>query len=779
MKQTIKIFAVLCMTLVVVLLMASCDDPSKNSPPDNQTTPAETTPAATTPEETTPEETTPEETTPEETTPEVTTPEETTPGAHEHIWELTVLKAATCFEEGSVKHSCKTCSFVQYIPIEATGHHLYTNGCDATCNVDGCGFVREDLYHKYSCDCDATCNVEGCGFVREPGEHQYDNDCDATCNVCAKARVADHDFVDGACTECGVALGVFENTSVYDNDGDGKNDVYLFTPIIPEKFTGEDVIHVWGGDYIPELSSSYVSASFFGDIRHWFCTEGMGEYFTYKVTVDEAGIYEMAIHIRLKDTKGRGAKFTVNAGAENEYSFEISFQFATDEEVSAAMENNYTRTSYMYGIQIELQAGDNYIKIEEASMVDWSLHWRDFYFVKVDDEIPHEHEMVDGKCECGFIPVFENASVYDNDGDGANDVYLFTPILPEKFKGEDAVHVWAGDYVPELSRLYVIVDSFFPIREWSCPTGSGDYYVYKVTVPETGIYEMAIHTHLWATKARGAKFTVNKDTENEYTFELSYQFTTEEASAAMENDYTRTSYMYGIQVELQAGDNYIRIEEPTQDLREFYFRNFYFVKVDDEIPHEHEMVDGKCECGFIPVFENASVYDNDGDGANDVYLFTPILPEKFKGENVVSVWCMDYIPELSTSYVSDKNMFSTIYTMYCQKEFDEYFTYKVTVPEAGVYEMAIHTRLKDTRARGAKFTVNKDTANEYVFELSHQFATDEELFAAMENDYTRTSYMYSIRVELQAGDNYICVEGPTQDLRVFYFRDFYFVKVEE
>ena len=550
------------MTLVVVLLMASCDDPSKNSPPDNQTTPAETTPAV--------------------TTPEVTTPEVTGGEAHEHVWgKWTVLKEATCCEEGMTKRSCTTCTAAEYLSVVPTQNHLYTNECDTDCNV--CGATREVFNHKYFSDCDETCNVEGCGFVREAEEHQYYNACDDTCNVCLSARVAGHHFVDGACTECGVVLGVFENTSVYDNDGDGKNDVYLFTPIIPEKFTGEDVIHVWGGDYIPELSASYVSASFFGDIRHWYCTEGRGEYFTYKVTVDEAGIYEMAIHIRLKDTKGRGAKFTVNAGAENEYSFEISFQFATDEEVSAAMENNYTRTSYMYGIQIELQAGDNYIKIEEASMVDWSLHWRDFYFVKVDDLTPHEHEMVDGKCECGFIPVFENASVYDNDG----------------------------------------------------------------------------------------------------------------------------------------------------------------------------------------------------DGANDVYLFTPIIPEKFTGENVVSVWCMDYIPELSTSYVSDKNMFSTIYTMYCEKEFDEYFTYKVTVPEAGVYEMAIHTRLKDTRARGAKFTVNKDTANEYVFELSYQFATDEELFAAMENDYTRTSYMYSIRVELQAGDNYICVEGPTQDLRVFYFRDFFFVKVEE
>jgi hypothetical protein len=172
--------------------------------------------------------------------------------------------------------------------------------------------------------------------------------------------------------------------------------------------------------------------------------------------------------------------------------------------------------------------------------------------------------------------------VYDNDGDGKNDVYLFTAALPEKFRGEDVVHVWGGDYDISLSSSYVNINSFDPIRTWYCTAGSGDYYTYKVTVPEAGVYEMAIHTRLKDTRARGAKFTVNKDTANEYVFELSYQFATEEElSAAMENNYTRTSYMFGIQIELQAGDNYLRIDEPTQDLRVFYFRDFYFVKVEE------------------------------------------------------------------------------------------------------------------------------------------------------------------------------------------------------
>ena len=119
--------------------------------------------------------------------------------------------------------------------------------------------------------------------------------------------------------------------------------------------------------------------------------------------------------------------------------------------------------------------------------------------------------------------------------------------------------------------------------------------------------------------------------------------------------------------------------------------------------------------------------------------------------------------------------------MYCVEGIrdEEYYGYKVTVPESGIYEMAIHTQLRDTRERAAMFTVNKDTANEYTFELSYQFATDEEVNAARENEYTISSYMYGIKIALQAGDNYIKIEESSKIPKGIQFRDFYFVKVEE
>ena len=84
MKNTFKSAILLCLTVLVLLSIVSCEVLPNFIPFEDGTTPqtettAESTPDVTTPEATTPEETTPEATTPEATTPEVTTPEVTTP----------------------------------------------------------------------------------------------------------------------------------------------------------------------------------------------------------------------------------------------------------------------------------------------------------------------------------------------------------------------------------------------------------------------------------------------------------------------------------------------------------------------------------------------------------------------------------------------------------------------------------------------------------------------------------------------------------------------------
>jgi hypothetical protein len=282
----------------------------------------------TTPAETTPAATTPATTTPQATTPEATTPEATTP--EETTPEVTTPEETTPEVTTPEETTPEETTPEETTPEETT-----------------------------------------------PGTDEPVPPC------------AEHSIVDGMCEVCGF-IPVFSNASVYDNDGDGVNESYLFTPILPEKFTAEGAVHVWAGDYIPELSSSYVSSAMFSDIRHWYCTEGKGEFFTIKVTVAEAGVYEMAIHMRMKDSKERGTKYTVNEGTANEYSFETSFQFATDEDAFAARENDYTMSSYMFDIKVNLVAGDNYIKIQDSTKSPKNQHYRDFYFVKVADWTPEE-----------------------------------------------------------------------------------------------------------------------------------------------------------------------------------------------------------------------------------------------------------------------------------------------------------------------------------------------------------------------------------------------------
>ena len=79
MKNTFKSAILLCLTVLVLLSIVSCEVLPNFIPFEDGTTPQTETTAESTPDVTTPDTTTPEETTPEETTPEVTTPENTTP----------------------------------------------------------------------------------------------------------------------------------------------------------------------------------------------------------------------------------------------------------------------------------------------------------------------------------------------------------------------------------------------------------------------------------------------------------------------------------------------------------------------------------------------------------------------------------------------------------------------------------------------------------------------------------------------------------------------------
>ena len=198
-----------------------------------------------------------------------------------------------------------------------------------------------------------------------------------------------HQYVGLACAWCGEKeISLIDVPSAYDADGDGKNDTYGFSTQLASSF--QNGIHVWAGDYDKALSSNTVSSAMFVNIRHWYVAEKSGQYIVYRIVVPEAGIYEMAIHMRMKDSNERGTKYTVNEGTEYEQVFETSHSFQGDGYLTVRDEG--TLGTYMYGIRLNLVEGENLLKIEQSSASPKNQHYRDFYFVKVDAFHSHHYE---------------------------------------------------------------------------------------------------------------------------------------------------------------------------------------------------------------------------------------------------------------------------------------------------------------------------------------------------------------------------------------------------
>ena len=168
--------------------------------------------------------------------------------------------------------------------------HVYTNSCDAFCNICGatrtithryktewssdnsqhwhecsvCGNKKDVENHSYSNECDTTCNV--CGYVRSAKAHVYDNDCDTTCNICGATRAISHRYKtewssDNSrhwheCSVCGNKKDV-ENHS-YSNECDTTCNVCGYISYLPgdldgdKKITDKDAIYLLMHSYFPD-----------------------------------------------------------------------------------------------------------------------------------------------------------------------------------------------------------------------------------------------------------------------------------------------------------------------------------------------------------------------------------------------------------------------------------------------------------------------------------------------------------------------------------------------
>ena len=270
--------------------------------------------------------------------------------------------------------------------------------------------------------------------------------------------------------------------------------------------------------------------------------------------------------MRLKDTQERGTKYIINEGTIFEYSFETSFQL-DDASLALARTNDSDVTSYMYGIYVNLTEGANTIKIAQSSASPKCQHYRDLYLVRL----------------AGWTPVFAVGSAFDADGDGVNDTHYLSSTLPYEFLGDGVVHVWAGDYDRELTppgfKNTTNADGS-GIDHWYIEENSGACLVYKVTVAEAGVYDMAVHLRLKDAKHRGTIYTINEGTDAEYSFSTSFYFNSDSDAQTIRDPATSSAYMSGMQVTLVAGDNYIKIEHAPECPKSQHYRDFYFIKAE-------------------------------------------------------------------------------------------------------------------------------------------------------------------------------------------------------
>ena len=279
----------------------------------------------------------------------------------------------------------------------ASGEHTFAAG---KCTV--CGYTCETHSYLTNYANNASrfnaawgvCDV--CGYVDDFHEHVLEN---GKCKYCEDFEVFE-----------------MQVESVFDFDGDGKNEVFTMGNTLPEKFRAEGVKHINAKlDVTSTAPRGEYDEAKGGDTSklpypHYYVSDKdlANSYLTYNVEVEKAGIYDLAIHIRLKDITYREGTFTVNGEKQIEFTYGWTEAYGTGAKNTLAdgpegtedlLSNSFLIGAYIYGFQVELKAGVNEIKITAPGMTanKKTQHYRDFFF-SLAEEITCEHDWADATC---------------------------------------------------------------------------------------------------------------------------------------------------------------------------------------------------------------------------------------------------------------------------------------------------------------------------------------------------------------------------------------------
>lgn len=520
----------------------------------------------------------------ESTTQEISAPEETTPAqVHEHAFgEGVITKEPTCGAAGEITATC-SCGAVQITEVRAPIAHNYTKNIvkEPTCTEAGQSV--------------SVCSV--CGDTQEE----------------PLSAIGHHTYQNGKCTFCGTnTVTLYSLPSVYDADGDGKTDFYNFSPELIEGY--ENGVHVWAGNYDKDLSSPSGPGEQNG-YQHWYVTEYTSGCLVYKVNVPTSGVYEMILHLRLKDDQTRGTKYTVNEGTENEQIFETSYGHGG---MDYAQMRNSTHGIYMYGINVGLVAGENIIKIEHTWSCEKSQHYRDFYFVKVGEYQAHiyNNETVikevtcstSGEkvitCSCGasqtvILPATQNHTYVDDICTGCGKVYAAVGITNYAFLYDTPG--FAGGtltFLPETTDVY----TFY----WADDNGKLKDYTMLCSDEFLANEEAEITIQSFTAIPKGATrlIAVSGDGDVTYTYTIpqSRRFTEEEL------------YTFGALSDTHQGNRYGSTDIPYN----------HFINAAQTLYEKGAIAIGIC--GDFSYINLESEYILHANAIKEIYNFAPDMP---------------------------------------------------------------------------------------------------------------------------------------------------------
>ena len=559
----------------------------------------------------------------------------------------------------------------------------------------------------------------------------------------------------------------------------------------------------------------------------------------------------MAVHIRLKDSKVRGAKFYVNEGKEGEYSFETSYGWANDTEAFSTRNNDKLIGSYMYGIKVTLKAGENTIKITEASC-DKTQHFRSFYF-RYDECATNGHVLGED-----LTVVTEPTCA---PGKGTKVCTVCNEVVEVEIDpvAEHTLNTVPTTYNPATctvkgSRIYVCTtcggEEVAEIAALGHKAGDNGvctqceaWELYELTWNEgvcAKVNTQTPPTAFLATSGWRATNWINKDDlprNAQFVIKAGYimlerlvdentktarggQLKAEQTPIILTDEWWGNYTLWSIST--STAKTNIEIWVPVDGATEAEHLHSYTV-VETIAPgcFTAGKWDLTCSCGDTktetvsatghthPDFSESNKCLVCGEFCEYPVINTfdystnylaPVLPEKFK--DAVSVSSVDAIEnknnEMGTDYIYYDEVTNTsggkrfenpdpFISVYVTANEGAKIEFVVTVPETGVYEFAIHTRLSSSTQRGFKVTTNEGTENETVTSFDFKvsgLSTD----SIRDHVNTKTAYLYgaSYKLNLVAGPNTVTFSQITAEdwlagegSNNIYIRNLYFVKVAD